>query len=324
MHISKVLVGVLLSSAIALQAQSPNKDPMGNEVPQEPVVLKERSDAEDEGLRGKIRLIEYQTQSLRTSQANKGRQRTRVDEFTPSGNKYITSWYREGEMYLRNYFGYIDGFRVCRSYGSVGSQLDKLTYEYKDGKVAKETTFTGSGLIVTTTYAYANDEKDVRMHDQNGKLTQRLVFRYDAEGNETGYDQYDAADQVAIRVKFTYGNVDSAGNWTQRSSSYVRLNGREKSVPLVTEYRTITYYGNYNPTWFTPINDPNKPSWEILPQEAKAGEVILSKRNELGILSNFAAMPFEMDGKRYASVEGFWQMMLYPEGPDASVLKTNA
>jgi len=44
--------------------------------------------------------------------------------------------------------------------------------------------------------------------------------------------------------------------------------------------------------------------------------VILSKRNELGILSNFAAAPFTFRGKRYASVEGFWQMMLYPEGPD--------
>ena len=72
----------------------------------------------------------------------------------------------------------------------------------------------------------------------------------------------------------------------------------------------------YPAIWFAPINDPNKPDWEILPQEAKAGEVILSKRNELGILSNFAATPFELYGKRYASVEGFWQMMLYPEGPD--------
>jgi predicted NAD-dependent protein-ADP-ribosyltransferase YbiA (DUF1768 family) len=31
-------------------------------------------------------------------------------------------------------------------------------------------------------------------------------------------------------------------------------------------------------------------------------------------LSNFAPTPFVLDGKRYASVEGFWQMMLYPEG----------
>jgi predicted NAD-dependent protein-ADP-ribosyltransferase YbiA (DUF1768 family) len=53
----------------------------------------------------------------------------------------------------------------------------------------------------------------------------------------------------------------------------------------------------------------------VLPQAAKPGEVILSKRNELGILSNFAATPFTLRGKRYASVEGFWQMMLYPEGP---------
>jgi hypothetical protein len=58
------------------------------------------------------------------------------------------------------------------------------------------------------------------------------------------------------------------------------------------------------------------PAWEILPQEAGPGEVILSKRNELGLLSNFAATPFVFHGKRYASLEGFWQMMKYPEGPD--------
>lgn len=70
---------------------------------------------------------------------------------------------------------------------------------------------------------------------------------------------------------------------------------------------------NYPAHWFAAIVDPNKPDWEILPQEAQAGEVILSKRNELGLLSNFAATPFELDGERYASLEGFWQMMLYPE-----------
>jgi predicted NAD-dependent protein-ADP-ribosyltransferase YbiA (DUF1768 family) len=58
------------------------------------------------------------------------------------------------------------------------------------------------------------------------------------------------------------------------------------------------------------------PSWEILPQEAGPGEVILSKRHELGLLSNFAPTPFTFRGQRYASLEGFWQMMLYPEGPD--------
>jgi predicted NAD-dependent protein-ADP-ribosyltransferase YbiA (DUF1768 family) len=73
--------------------------------------------------------------------------------------------------------------------------------------------------------------------------------------------------------------------------------------------------GKYPDHWWTPVPEAGKPDWEILPQAAKPGEVILSKRHELGILSNFAATPFTLHGKRYASVEGFWQMMLYPEGP---------
>ena len=52
------------------------------------------------------------------------------------------------------------------------------------------------------------------------------------------------------------------------------------------------------------------------PAGSQPGEVILSKRNELGLLSNFAATPFTFRGKRYASLEGFWQMMKYPEGDD--------
>lgn len=72
---------------------------------------------------------------------------------------------------------------------------------------------------------------------------------------------------------------------------------------------------NYPDSWWQPILDPNPPSWEILPQTAdkNKNEVILSKRNELGILSNFASTPFELNRKKYASLEGFWQSMKYPE-----------
>lgn len=68
--------------------------------------------------------------------------------------------------------------------------------------------------------------------------------------------------------------------------------------------------------WWAPVPPESAASWEILPQTAGPGEVIVSKRHELGVLSNFAATPFVYHGKRYASVEGFWQAMLYPEGPD--------
>ena len=69
----------------------------------------------------------------------------------------------------------------------------------------------------------------------------------------------------------------------------------------------------YPEAWWSPAPREGAPDWEILPQEAGPGEVILSKRTELGIFSNFAATPITLDGKTYASVEGFWQMMKFPE-----------
>lgn len=70
---------------------------------------------------------------------------------------------------------------------------------------------------------------------------------------------------------------------------------------------------NYPSHWWKPEPELDAPEWEILPQAARPGEVIVSKRNELGCLSNFAPTPFEFRGRRYASVEGWWQMMFYPE-----------
>ncbi len=65
--------------------------------------------------------------------------------------------------------------------------------------------------------------------------------------------------------------------------------------------------------WWAPVDEKTAESWEVLPQRAKYGEVILSKRTELGILSNFAATSFVFKGKKYSSVEGFWQATKYPE-----------
>jgi predicted NAD-dependent protein-ADP-ribosyltransferase YbiA (DUF1768 family) len=83
-----------------------------------------------------------------------------------------------------------------------------------------------------------------------------------------------------------------------------------------TPTKPVLRDARYPATWWTPVPKEKAQSWEILPQEAAAGEVILSKRNELGLLSNFAATPFKFQSKQYASLEGFWQMMKYPEGPE--------
>jgi hypothetical protein len=73
----------------------------------------------------------------------------------------------------------------------------------------------------------------------------------------------------------------------------------------------------YPADWWKPFPKEEAPAWEILPQEATYGiDVILSKRTELGIFSNFSNTPFKLDGKTYASIEGFWQMMKYPDPDD--------
>jgi predicted NAD-dependent protein-ADP-ribosyltransferase YbiA (DUF1768 family) len=73
----------------------------------------------------------------------------------------------------------------------------------------------------------------------------------------------------------------------------------------------------YPARWWEPVSKEGAPDWEILPQEAGPGEVILSKRQkDLGLLSNFAATPFDFRAQHFASLEGLWQSMKYPEGPD--------
>jgi predicted NAD-dependent protein-ADP-ribosyltransferase YbiA (DUF1768 family) len=71
--------------------------------------------------------------------------------------------------------------------------------------------------------------------------------------------------------------------------------------------------GQYPSEWFAEVSRDTAASCEILPQDAGAGEVILSNRTSLGPLSKFAHTPFELDGHRYESFEGFFQSLKFPE-----------
>lgn len=75
----------------------------------------------------------------------------------------------------------------------------------------------------------------------------------------------------------------------------------------------MSFAQDYPREWFKEVPRSEAQSWEILPQDAGPGEVILSKRTELGIFSNFGATPFTLDGKKFASIEGLWQSLKYPD-----------
>lgn len=72
---------------------------------------------------------------------------------------------------------------------------------------------------------------------------------------------------------------------------------------------------SYPDIWWQPVPEEQVAEWEIPPQTARRseGEVVLSKRTELGKFSNLQAIEFDFEGEHYGSVEGLWQALKYPE-----------
>lgn len=90
-------------------------------------------------------------------------------------------------------------------------------------------------------------------------------------------------------------------------------------LTLISNVACATMQVDYPTHWWERIPETQRQgSWEILPHEAKNGELILSKRNELGVFSNLAYAPFKLDGIHYNSVEALWQMMKYPDFSDTN------
>lgn len=87
----------------------------------------------------------------------------------------------------------------------------------------------------------------------------------------------------------------------------------KKILFLLLSFQTAHAEQTFPPDWWKEVPREKAYSWEVLPQDAKQGEVILSKRTELGIFSNFAESSIVLDGKCFPTVEAFWQMMKYPE-----------
>lgn len=90
-------------------------------------------------------------------------------------------------------------------------------------------------------------------------------------------------------------------------------NPAPESSPTIETQQDESWKKDFPTHWWKPVPKEDAKSWEVLPQEAGYKEVVLSKRNELGLLSNFADTAFVYRGVCYATLEGFWQMMKYPE-----------
>lgn len=86
---------------------------------------------------------------------------------------------------------------------------------------------------------------------------------------------------------------------------------------------SLSFAQDFPAQWWKEVPRHEASSWEILPQDAGDSEVILSKRTELGVFSNFAATPFTLDGLSFHSLEGLWQSLKYPDPSDANDIRNS-
>lgn len=207
-------------------------------LPQEPVAAKEKTDAEDENLKGKVKKIVQDSEDLSGTWSVQGRKPSSVTYFNEKGNYVERDLYdSQGNPFQITMYGYIDGKRVSNSKmtnyeysppimalpkGKVEEPVKKpdpryefsFEYKYKDGKLIEDKWIFSSGKPwLRYVYNYADNQVEQIVYDEKDKLNQKYLVTLDKDGNEIEKTSYGVTkiypDQ---RYRYTY-EFDDKGNW---------------------------------------------------------------------------------------------------------------
>lgn len=240
-------------------------------LPQETAAKKERSDAEDHDIRGRVKTVTEEREDLTGGPWSKyGRHFSSVTDYDTRGDRLKSvSFDAAGIPYDVTVYGYIDGARVAKS-AAVQSNAAKFTrvgetsskvpphapdprfgmkwlYKYSGGKLSEVQLEGNDGLSLGR--SVYNREKGVReeiAYDEYGKINQKYQYILDEKGNEIERIRFDVRPPDSgkeTRYPITTISFDTAGNWTERTvSKLVTENGKQVIKPVYREYRTITYW----------------------------------------------------------------------------------
>jgi hypothetical protein len=260
----KILSEAEVASALKEQAAKAEPSPL----PQEPVVPRIRSDAEDEGLRGPVKTVFTESQDLSGTWSVQGRKPNSMDYYNERGNLTKRESYDyKGNLSDISVYGYLDGARVsdwktirleynpppmmvALPAGEATPKYDpryktKYRYQYDDKKRLTEKHLFGNDgkLRNRSVYKYSGKEREYLSYSAEGALNQRYLSTLDDKGNEVEETIFETRDG-SIRSKYSYAyEFDSNGNWTKRTSSkWVTKDGRSYYEPESVYYQTITYY----------------------------------------------------------------------------------
>ena len=263
----KVLSDADVSAALKAKAAEAEPSPL----PQEPIVPRVRSDAEDDGLHGGVKTVFQEDEDLSGTWSVQGRKPNSMEYYNQRGN--LTK--RESHDYKGNLsditvYGYLDGARVSRRKsieheynpppmmmvsppGEARPKSDprysnKFTFQYDDQKrlIEKAWLMNNGQLSIRYVYKYsgnpANQREDL-VYTADGSLNQRYLSVLDDKGNEVEQTSFETRDgSVRGKYKYVY-EFDAKGNWIKRTTSrWTTKDGKSYYAPAYVDYRTISYY----------------------------------------------------------------------------------
>jgi hypothetical protein len=239
-----------------------------NALPQLPVVKKTKSDAEDDGLKGKVRLVSESREDLTKTSNSSGMKLSFENYYDERGNqvKYIYYDYRSNPDSITVY-GFIDGMRVSDTgwmhyeynpppppiipaVKETPKPIDlrygiKYEYKYDEKNRLKEiSTYNNKGEFNSRIiYIYIGNKLEKTSYGRDAKVNSKTIEIFDDKGNliettRVGNEKYPDSKYI-----YTYESFDKKGNWTKRkvSGKAGQYNGGYKDLQYI-EYRTITYF----------------------------------------------------------------------------------
>jgi hypothetical protein len=238
-------------------------------LPQTPVVKKLKSDAEDEGLKGKVKSVFKEDQFIKGAKAGTPKQKDSDEYYNEAGNLTKKVLYSDtnGFPFDVTVYGYINGSRVSKSNfieyeSSIGGIMveespsvskrrdnrydSKYVYKYDiKGNLIERINYDNAGRIWNRlVYKRNGNVIDTILYDEKGQVNNRTQIKIDDKGNEIENVNFDSPmEGWTSTYSYKYEDFDKEGNWIKRTMTKSRtFQGATKEEWVMIEYRTIFYY----------------------------------------------------------------------------------
>lgn len=249
----------------AIEASTPSA------LPQEPIVPKEKSDSQDEGLKGKVMSVTGESQDLSGTGSTDVRHFSYIQTYNENGHflKEI-SFDSIGNPSDITVYGYLNGARVSKT-KSITYDYDppatmtppgaakpnqklrdmRISYsygfKYTDGRLSEMQMYSNDGTPgMRYTYTRAGKNLEKLAFDERGELNQKYLYILDEKGNEIEDIRIDLTPKRYYgdtKFVYKYDSFDKIGNWTKRTASEITVvKGKEITKPAFIHFRTITYF----------------------------------------------------------------------------------